>query len=897
MNTNAAGETTSDLFSKDLHRRVLAELDDIEGAPIAPLRRALARGRELLAEGFSAGASAEDLVVCRASLVDAVLSRGWRHFIGELADEAALVAVGGYGRNALLPHSDIDLLILYPEGELDRFRGMLEGFVTFAWDLGLHIGHSVRSPAECAETAADDITIITNLMEARLIDGDPGLLADMRTRIGPDRIWPTDEFFRAKLEEQRRRHARFDETAYKLEPNIKESPGGLRDIQTIAWVAMRHFGSDTLYSLVEHGFLSEREYRELRRGQAFLWRVRFALHSLTDRSEDRLLFDQQVKVAQRFGYRDASHNLAVEQFMQSYYRNIKALSALNDILLQLFSEAILHAGDETPPEPINPRFQARHGFIEVRDPEVFRRRPSALLEIFYLMQTRPQLTGIRAETLRLMRRDRHLIDDDFRADMRNRRLFTEILSQPSGVTHALRRMNRYGILGRYLPNFGNIIGRMQYDLFHTLTVDEHTLFVIRNLRRLCLPRFDHELPFASEIMQRLDKPHLLYIAGLFHDIAKGRGGDHSELGAEDAGNFCREHGISSEDTELICWLVRQHLLMSMTAQRKDISDPAVVHEFARAVGNQMRLDRLFLLTVCDIRATNPELWNSWKESLLIELYHATTRALARGLENPLREEELIAETRSAAAAMLTRNKIRTPVFKNIWERMDDEYFLRHDPAEIAWHTTAIARQGNQAGNAPLVLVDTNGRRGTTVFVYTRDRDYLFGLTTGILAQLGLSILDARINTTRDGYTVDSYVITESDGGPITGEHRAEEIEHALSRAIADPEISRIRVTRRASRRSRAFTVPTQIYFREDPDHDRTVMELITADRPGLLSTVGDIFRKRGILVETAKIATIGERAEDIFYITDRNHRAIDDPALFHQLRQVLTRALDRLQKR
>jgi [protein-PII] uridylyltransferase len=718
----------------------------------------------------------------------------------------------------------------------------------------------------------------------------------MQSHIGPDRIWPVAEFFRAKMDEQRARHTRFDETAYKLEPNVKESPGGLRDIQTIAWVAKRHFGADTLYGLVEHGFLSEREYAELRHGQAFLWRVRFALHTLASRNEDRLLFDYQVKVAQRFGYRDARHNLAVEQFMQKYYRNIKALSAINDILLQLFSEAILHSENNAEPVPINPRFQSRHGFIEVRDPEVFRRHPSALLEIFYLMQTRPRLTGIRAETLRLMRRDRRLIDNEFRADMRNRRLFTEILCQRGGVTRALRRMNRYGILGRYLAEFGRIIGRMQYDLFHTLTVDEHTLFVIRNLRRLRLPRFDHELPFASEIMQRLDKPHLLYVAGLFHDIAKGRGGDHSELGALDAETFCREHGISSEDTELVCWLVRQHLLMSMTAQRKDISDPAVVHEFAQAVGGRERLDRLFLFTICDIRATNPELWNSWKESLLTELYHGTTRALARGLENPLREGELIAETRSTAAATLTRDRVRTPVFKSIWARMGDDYFLRHTPTEIAWHTTAIARRGRDAGDTPLVMVDIGGNRGTTVFVYTRNRDYLFGLTTGILAQLGLSILDARINTTRDGYTVDSYVVTESDGDTIAEPHRAREIEAALAQAIADPEISRVRVTRRASRRSRAFTVPTQIYFRDDPDRDRTVMELITADRPGLLSTVGDVFRKRGILVDAAKIATIGERAEDIFYITDRDHRPIADPALFHQLRQVLTRALDRMQK-
>ncbi|MES1925157.1 [protein-PII] uridylyltransferase [Salinisphaera sp. T31B1] len=859
----------------------------LDATAIPPARDKLREGQQRIADAFRGGAHVDVLVGARSDLVDAVLSNAWQALVD--TRNACLVAVGGYGRGELLPHSDIDLLILYRDGCLESVGPALEAFLTYLWDIGLEIGHSVRSPSECAEQAAGDITIMTNLMESRTLAGDPALFAAMRAATSAEHIWSSADFFTAKVEEQSARHARYDETAYKLEPNAKESPGGLRDIQTIAWVAKRQFSTQTLDGLVDYGFLSAREFTELKRGQAFLWRVRFALHTLTDRAEDRLLFDHQIQIAQMLGYEDKENSLAVEQLMQRYYRNIKALTALNDILLQLFSEAILHQGESERAKPINDRFQSRHGFIEVTSDDVFAKTPSALLEIFYLMQTRPRLTGIRAHTLRLMRAERHRIDETFRNSLHCRRLFTEILRQRSGVTRALRRMNRYGVLGRYLPNFGKIIGRMQYDLFHTLTVDEHTLFVIRNLRRLALSRFDHELPFASELMQSLNKPQILLIAGLMHDIAKGRGGDHSELGAVDARAFCENHGISSEDTELVCWLVRQHLLMSMTAQRRDINDVLVVNEFAREVGTRERLDRLFLLTVCDIRATNPNLWNSWKESLLIDLYTSTRRALERGLDDPLDEEELIAETRSAAAALLTRSKVNTPRFKAVWERFEPDYFLRHSPEEIARQTRAIVTHDN---DAPLVSLTHIHDQGTTLFVYTRDRDYLFGVTTGVLAQLGLSILDARINSTRDDYTLDTYVVCDEHGGPIDDEYRRQEVEAALMEAIADPAIESIDVTRRASRRSKYFNVPTQIYFSQATERACTVMEVVTADRPGLLSMIGDVFHRFGIVIETAKIATIGERAEDVFFITDQQGEPLSDRDFMKELRRTLTLELD-----
>lgn len=857
------------------------------GTDVTALRGVLSWGRDLVSTNFYAGVSAHALVRANSRLTDQTLAHLWNHTLGDAADTLALVAVGGYGRSELLPHSDIDLLVLYPEAGLGDAERLLEQFLTALWDLRLNVGHSVRSANECREQAAGDITIMTNLMEARLIAGDVKLHLDMQRQTAPDKIWPTERFFTAKQNEQIARHAKFDDSGYKLEPNVKESPGGLRDIHTILWVAKRQFPGATLNDLKRHGLLTAQECAELVAGQDFLWRVRFALHLIADRHEDRLLFDYQVRIAELFGFVDQSHNRAVEQFMQLYYRQIKALSCLNDLMLQLFEESILHPDDVGKPTRINRRFQSRHGYIEVVDPGVFRRQPQALLEIFLLLQKRTELRGIRAQTLRLIRRDRKLINDRVRADIRAKSLFMEIMRQPGGLTRALRRMNRYGVLGRYIPAFGNSNGRMQYDLFHTLTVDEHTLFVIRNMRRLAMPQFRDEHPFFSEIMDRIPKPELLYLGGLFHDIAKGRGGDHSELGAEDALQFCQDHGLPQWDCELVAWLVRQHLLMSITAQRKDITDPTVLREFAATVKDRTHLDYLLLMTACDIRATNPALWNSWRESLLKDLYLATCRLLSRGLTNPLEKDVLARESQDAAMQVIGTAADPDDI-KALWARLGDDYFLRHSDEEIAHHTLAIL---NHANGSPLVTLGETSGGGVTVFIYMRDQDHLFAVTTGVLAQLGLTVLDARLETTEDGYAFDSYAICEGDGSPISEPHRKDEIVGALTSVLSNPDISSVNVTRRVSRQLRHFRTPTQVYFSNDPEQGRTIMELVTGDRPGLLSIVGRVFRKRGILLVAAKIGTIGERAEDVFFITDSRHRPIQDPAVFNELRRVLTRVL------
>jgi len=600
--------------------------------PVAVMRDALKTAQQQIKDAFLHGTPVAELVHRRAQIIDDLLRNIWRQTMPGDNHDIALVAVGGYGRGELHPGSDIDLQILVrPEGR-DALRAPIEKFVIYLWDVGLEMGHSVRTVAECAEEAAKDITVVTNLMECRWLAGSTALFEAMRTAVGPDHIWPSPRFFQAKLLEQVSRHHKYHDTAYNLEPNIKEGPGGLRDIQIIAWVAKRHFGAKALDELVQHHFLTTAEYDALAEGQDFLWRIRFVLHSLTGRREDSLLFDYQRTLAEQFGYRDGGPSLAVEQFMKRYYRTVMELSRLNEMLLQLFEEAILYVSDPGVPTVINKRFQSRKGFIEVRDEGVFRRYPFAMLEMFLLLQQHPDLKGVRATTIRLLRNHTHLIDDKFRNDLRHRSLFMEILRQPQGVTEQLKRMNRYGVLAAYLPAFGHIVGMMQYDLFHVYTVDEHTLTVVRNLRRFSHTEFAREFPLCSEIMQNhIPKPEILTLAALFHDIAKGRGGDHSELGEQESLDFCLHHGMSLYDARLVAWLVRNHLIMSMTSQRKDISDPEIITEFAMTVRSPQHLNYLYLLTVADIRGTNPDLWNSWKDTLLLELYTATMRVLRRGL--------------------------------------------------------------------------------------------------------------------------------------------------------------------------------------------------------------------------------------------------------------------------
>jgi [protein-PII] uridylyltransferase len=862
-------------------------LSDGQFSPVV-FRQVLDRGTDLLNERFVADEAIEDLVRDRARMVDVALRAAWVQHAGKFAGDLALIAVGGYGRGELHPSSDIDIMVLLPKSDSSDWQPDIERFLTFLWDIGLEVGHSVRSIDDCQRESLADISVATTLFEARLLAGPEPLFAGMRRALAPDRLWSSQDFFEAKVREQSERHHRYFDTAYNLEPNVKSSPGGLRDIQTIGWVAKRHFGTDTLDELVAHGFLTREELRKLKAGQSFLWRVRFGLHILTSRREDRLLFDYQIKLAKLFGYEDASFTLAVEQLMQKYYRTVMDVSLLNEMLLQLFREAILT--QSAAPVPINARFQIRNDYLEVTHPEVFARYPSALLELFVLLQQQPEVRGVRAETIRLIGTHVSLIDEEFRQNPRHHRLFIEILCAPVGVTHELRRMNLYGVLGRYIPSFGRVVGRMQYDLFHAYTVDAHTLFVVSNLRRLAMPKYNDEFPTLSQIMQSLPRQEIAYLAALFHDIAKGRGGDHSELGAVDAEAFCLEQGLGRYEARLVAWLVKNHLILSITSQKKDISDPDIIHEFARRVGDQVHLDYLYVLTVADVRGTNPKLWNAWKARLFEEFYERTKRALRRGLETPVDQEELIRETQANALAKMP--DVSAESAAQVWAQWTETYFLRYTPEEIAWHTSLLA-QRHPHDDALLVAIRQLGDRGgTAVLTYTPRRLRSFARTTAVLDQMGLNVVDARLITSANGFSLETYVVLEDNGAVITDPARIQEIERSLWRALSQPEDALPTVTRRAPRQVRMFSTPTQVNFSVDNRNERTILELVAADRPGLLSEVGKVFRAERVAINGAKIMTVGERAEDVFYISGADGGPLPED-ICRRVQDGLVRALDR----
>ncbi len=874
----------------DLHALELALAGS--GEPIAAFRSALDNANTILGKRFDAGVAAAVLVRHRAALIDQLLLQAWGRLNGAGCDDIALVAVGGYGRGELHPHSDIDLMVLTPATLDDAQRRCIEGFLTFIWDIGLNIGHSVRSVAHCVDVSATDITIATNLMESRLLTGPRALYDEMVDATAPDSIWPSREFFAAKWREQIARHHKYNDTTYNLEPNIKEGPGGLRDIQMIGWVLKRHSGATTLHELVAQGFLTENEFQTLISGQNFLWQIRYALHLLSGRREERLLFDYQRPLAARFGYSDKDHRLAVEHFMKDFYRTTLELSRLNEMLLQLFQEAILQSDAPVDIQPINKRFQARNGFVEVTAENVFRRYPFALLEIFLLLEQHQELKGVRASTIRLIREHHHLIDDAFRDNLSSRSLFIEILRQPRGVTHELRRMNRYGVLAAYWPAFGRIVGQMQYDLFHVYTVDEHTLRVLRNIRRFFVPEYAHEFPLCSDVAKRLPKPDVLYLGGLFHDIAKGRGGDHSDLGAQEAIAFCLHHGLSQYDARFVAWLVKNHLKMSLTAQRKDISDPDVIAEFARVVGDETHLDYLYMLTVADIRATNPSLWNGWKDSLLAELYAATRRALRRGVEQPVDKTELILETQAAARALLRRQDVEKAEFETLWANAGEDYFLRYSAEEIAWHTEEILKCPSHA--LPLILVREHPERGgSEVLIYAPDQDYLFAKTTRILARYGLNILEARILTTHNRFAVDSFIVLNTDGTPVASTYQAQELVAAIKKGLQLPIADFPPLTIRMPRQMKHFSVPTEITFGRDERNQRTIMDLVASDRPGLLSLIGEALVTCGVILQNAKVATIGAHVEDVFYITDKSGKPLQQDTQFRCLTDAITGLLDK----
>jgi len=882
---------TTEFLDTAAFERQLAEGE----SPVKLFKKTLRHSQEEIDKRFKAGEDIRQLVYGRASVIDQIITSAWNLFDWPSDNQASLIAVGGYGRGELHPHSDVDILLLFKDFIPADCEESISGFLTLLWDIQLEIGSSVRTIDECYNEAQDDITIATNLIESRPLTGNPDLHQEMYDRVTSEGAWTDKEFFVAKYKEQKARHEKTNNTEYNLEPNLKNSPGGLRDLQTIGWVAKRHFGATYIRDLVDHGFLTESELDTLNQGELYLWSVRYALHMISGRKEDRLLFDHQRALAEFFGYKDQQGALAVEQFMSKYYRVAMAMAEFNDMLLQYFDEAILKIEDQQTFITVNKRFRVHNGYLEATYDRVFEKHPFALLEVFVLLANHDDIKGVRASTIRLIRDNRHLIDDDFRNDLRNTSLFMELMKSPNGVSTELKRMNRYGILGRYLPEFGEIVGQMQHDLFHIYTVDAHTLKVIQKMRQFRHRDHMEQFPIAYRLVNQLPKIELLYIAGLYHDIGKGRGGDHSELGAVDAMAFCERHHLGRWDSHLVSWLVRNHLLMSMTAQRRDLSDPEVINTFAQQVQDNVHLDYLYVLTVADINATNHTLWNSWRATLLRQLYMETKRALRRGLENPGNKEDRIEQVQHEALMILKRSGIPETDVQEFWQTMGDDYFLREDAKNIAWHTQSILE--HEPSDLPLVLIQKTSYRvyegATEIFIYSKDINNLFAATVATLDQLSLSIQDARIIVTDDSKTLNTYTVLTEDNEPLSeNPDYINSIRDRLIEELDDPEDYPDIIHRRIPRQMKLFAAPTTVNLSNDPNTQQTVMEVRSPDRPGLLARIGKIFSELDISVRKAKITSIGERVEDVFFLTDIDGEPISDPAVCIELQTRVCRELD-----
>jgi len=867
-------------------RACLEQLDaeiKVNKAPIPTYKKSFKQAREILNTEFEKGENITLLVRSLSEFTDAILIQLWQTHFSE-QNNISLIAVGGYGRQELHPFSDIDLLFLLKQEPDQAQAEALQAFITLLWDLGLDVGQSVRTLTECHNEAAKDITVATNLMEARLLEGDMALFKAMKKQSSANQIWSSKAFFKAKMAEQENRHHRFGDTAYNLEPNIKENPGGLRDIQMIGWVVKRHFGADRIHQLVQFGFLTETEYQLLVQGQEYLWKIRFALHILANKREDRLTFESQRKLAVQFGYQSDENNQAVEYLMQNYYRTVMALNRLNSILLQHFSETLLDQDKAEIPCIINRRFQSVKGYLEVRDKQVFLRYPLALLEIFLLLQQDTGLKGIRASTIRLLLAHLHLIDKQFRHGIQAQSLFMEILRQPQQVAEILKKMNHYGILELYIADFKHIVGRMQYDLFHIYTVDEHTLFLIRNLQRFTLD-YNKTFALANRVSQNIPKLELLYLAGLFHDIGKGRGGNHADIGTTMALSFCESHQLSLYDSQLVSWLVQHHLLMSHIAQHQDIGDPDIIQAFAEQVVDPTRLDYLYLLTVADICATNPKRWTAWVGTLLGTLYHGTKAALKRGLTNPQPQNELIQAKQATAKKILISKGFDNQQINYLWIRFSIDYFLHAMPDEIVWQSQIILQSEKQR---PTVNIRSHTSRNCSeIFICSYDARNLFANISTILANLSLNILNAQIETISDDCAINSFMVLDGDGGLIEDEQQITKIKQRIIEGLNQPKEIKAPTVKLLQGKERHFQSATKINFQQDEANQRTILHLETTDKAGLLAAIGEAFSALSIQLMSAKINSIGNKAENTFYITDSENRPLIEKNQLIEIEQAL----------
>jgi [protein-PII] uridylyltransferase len=804
------------------------------------------------------------LLANHCKLIDKILKTIWLQ--ANIHAACSLIAVGGYGRGELFPYSDIDLLILLPNQHDEALNSQIENIIGFLWDIGLNVGHSVRTHDECLAEANSDVTVQTNLLEARLLIGDRSQFAIFSHSIQV--LMQPELFFKAKYKEQDNRHAKFNDTAYNLEPNIKESPGGLRDLHMILWLAQSQQLGNNWADLAKNDVLKLAELRQIKRHEKNLQTLRIRLHYLAKRREDRLVFDFQNELADNLGYVTTPRRRASEQLMQSYFTSARYISLINEIVIKTLESTLTNA--LPPTTPINERFVAYNKLLDTKAANILQQQPSAILESFLLLQQHPELTGMSAHLLRELQRVKKLVNRDYRDSNENKALFLNILSQENGVNHSLRRMNRYGILGDYIPAFGKIIGQMQHDLFHVYTVDEHILNVLANLRRFSKPELKHEFPLCSELFAAFEKPHLLYLAALFHDIAKGRGGDHSTLGTADAKRFCKLHDLSKEDANLVAWLVESHLKMSSTAQKMDLSDPNVIEQFAQLVKTEKRLKALYLLTVADIRGTSPAVWNAWKARLLENLFNATMRVLK---DANFTVQQAMIERQAKASERLAKYGLQPIAYKSLWDAAGAGYFVRFESEEIAWQSRLLTPHVNT--EAPIVRARLSpSGDGIQIMIYTRDQDDLFARICNFFDRMAYNIVQAKIYTTNHGYALNSFIVLDQSGKSVSYSGLLKFIETELTGKILSTDIE-TPLEGRISRQVKHTPFATQINIRAESQSYKHTIDIITADRPGLLAKVAFIFLQLGIDLHNAKINTLGNRVEDSFLISDKHGKSLN----------------------
>ncbi|MDP1928508.1 MAG: [protein-PII] uridylyltransferase [Thiobacillus sp.] len=837
--------------------------------PFADLRERLKSRRAALAAAYLKKPAVSLYLTRHANLVEGVLAEICAGLA--LPDSFCLAAVGGFGRGELFPGSDVDLLLLLPHEPTAEQQTTLENWVRACWDVGLEIGHSVRTIDVCLAESEADITVETNLLEARFLWGSHPLFTEFENAF--EARFDAQHFFDGKLAEQRARHARFDDSAYKLEPNLKDSPGGLRDLHTIHWLAQACGITGGWNGLACAGLLMQSEARRITRAERALAALRIHLHILAGRRDDRLAFDYQTELAERLGLAATADKRAGERLMQDYYRAAKLIQRANDILIQSLRVRLFPVN--APPLPIDADFQLRANLLEARNPDLFERKPDALLRIFIVYAQHPELAGFEPTTLRALWRCSIQIDAAFRANPVHCALFMSLLSQPVGITRALRAMHRYGLLARYIPAFGRIVGQMQHDLFHIYTVDEHILMVLRNMRRFTVAGFAHEFPLAHRLITAFDKPELLYLAALFHDIAKGRGGDHSELGMNDARRFCRRHGLDKADSELVAWLVGMHLVMSRTSQKEDTSDPDVIAAFAERMGDSRRLTALYLLTVADIRGTSPKVWNAWKGKLLEDLYHATQARLAGGDQ----AMASIAAKQADARIKLALYGLPNTAADALWQHLDARYFVRYDVRDIAWQARMLWRRTHTTQAVVQARLSPVGE-GIQVLVYTPDRPDLFARICGFFARIQYTILEAKIHTTQHGYALDSFQVMDLANRGIHYRDFLSYVEHELARDLDPVRPMQTAPRGRLSRHQRHHPYPTTVRLEADAQGHGHMLTIICADRGGLLFAVAEVLMQHDVSVYAAKIDTLGERVEDTFLLRGE---ALQTPAKLQAL--------------